>query len=190
MPAEPLPTCLQVEPAQHLSPTLVTSSFSQDESRGVVTGDPALYGVSLSQYWQGYAGVVRGALKGGGLSSITAKGALADFPLMDPLWASPEVLKQLPPLIIQVRRCRLLLPHLRVWRARRSGCGGGVRVRVAGSPHGHLPGSLCAPQPCKPASLQACIGLCKYQSTAIAAPLPLPALAAGGRLWPIPCRGA
>ena len=63
-PAEPLPACPQVEPAQHLSPTLVTSSFSQDESRGVVTGDPALYGVTLSQYWQGYAEVVRGALKG------------------------------------------------------------------------------------------------------------------------------
>lgn len=115
-PAESLPACPQVEPAQHLSPTLVTSSFSQDESRGVVTGDPALYGVTLSQYWQGYAEVVRGALKGGGLSSITAEEALADFPLMNPLWASPEVLKQLPPLTIQVRSRRLLLPPW-LWRA-------------------------------------------------------------------------
>lgn len=94
------------EPLLCLGPSYVTIAWCADPQWGVATGDPdyASPRMPFSQAWAEHRDRMRGWLRGNGSDGGGAAPPLdaVDWAVANPLWAPPEVLRQLPPLTIQV----------------------------------------------------------------------------------------
>lgn len=94
------------EPLQCLGPSYITSMWCTDRRRGVAVGDPDLSAHSFSGGWVEHRQRLRALLRG---NSSDGSGAVlpldaVDWAVVNPLWAPPEMLRELPPLAIHVRR--------------------------------------------------------------------------------------
>eukprot|EP00887_Chlorella_sp_A99_P003622 scaffold7.g3622.t1 len=92
------------EPLHCLGPSYITSMWCVDRERGVVVGDPDYTAHTFSSGWGELRMHLRGFLRGNGSDGSGAVPPLdvVDWAVVNPLWAPPAMLRELPPLSIQV----------------------------------------------------------------------------------------
>lgn len=93
------------EPLQCLGPIYLITMWCADPARGVATGDPDFaQGQTFSQGWGEHRDRMRAWLRGNGSDGSGAVAPLdaVDWAVVNPLWAPAGMLRELPPLTIQV----------------------------------------------------------------------------------------